>query len=483
MKIIQTLRVNNKDLLTDPFGWRSSQDHIMGWVLSCLLLTKYNDNVELYTDEAGYRLLIEELRLPYKKAHIILDDMNAYRGELWALSKMKVYALQKESFIHVDGDVFVWKEFPQEWRNAPLIAQNLEKGTGYYNDILKELSSSLTFIPEEIDLNITAMGVCSCNAGILGGNDLSFFKKYTTLAFEMVERNDCRQLTFRQLNNFNLVFEQMLFGQLAQREGVRVICMLDQVYEDCGYHFADIGDFSVLPYTNGYIHLLGNHKQNATACDMIHRYVLAHYPQYYFAVKQVFKEPQQFNPKDTSPNSPVIECLPLEIEEIDDSARFDKLLEDLRGRSDGMALQDWISRESACLGNLGYFHLPAEQALNMVLIRDPLVSVVKVTNELVTRMKNLIGSAEGDAHIAISPEIVGGPFQKLLLDTLDCLILCALDEMKSFKLLLDEIRTFFHEEEVAGQYAVFSGLIMEKVNRLCLYKCIKVILPETLDNK
>lgn len=435
---------------------------------------KFYDDVELYTDKAGYRLLIEELRLPYKNVHMLSDELTAYRSELWALSKISVYAAQKQPFIHVDGDVFIWKKFSPALENAPLMAQSFEKGTEYYHEIAKELAAGLTFIPEELDLNVTAMEICSCNAGIIGGSDLSFFKKYTALAFEMVEKNDCDKLTFRKLNNFNLVFEQMLFWQLARREGVEVACMFDRVYEDYNYHFADIGDFSVLPYTKGYIHLLGSHKQNAMACDMVHRYVFAHYPQYYFAVKKAFKESRTYEGSERMP----LESLPLEIEEISDVSRFDTLIDELVHKTSRVSLQDWISRESDYLDNLGYFLLPDDQPMDLVLVRDPLVSIVKLTNNLAAGVKDLIGTIhEGDVHVTLLPEVIGAPCYKLLLDTLDCLILCYLDVLSPITQLMEELKEYFPEQEIKGQYEIFREVIMQKVNRLCVYKCIKVYLP------
>ena len=43
---------------------------MMSWVLSCLSLRNYYDDVELYTDKLGYELLIEKLRLPYTYVHV-----------------------------------------------------------------------------------------------------------------------------------------------------------------------------------------------------------------------------------------------------------------------------------------------------------------------------------------------------------------------------------------------------------------------------
>ncbi len=80
----------------------------MSWTLSCLNLRKFYENVELVTDEVGYRYLIEKLKLPYSSVRVELDCINTYPSSLWAIGKLYTYGIQNEPFIHVDGDVYIW---------------------------------------------------------------------------------------------------------------------------------------------------------------------------------------------------------------------------------------------------------------------------------------------------------------------------------------------------------------------------------------
>jgi len=72
-KVIQSFWSGNRDsLLKDNFGWLSPKHHLISWCLSSNLLAKFYD-VELYTDKVGYDLLIEKLKLPYSKVHLVMD--------------------------------------------------------------------------------------------------------------------------------------------------------------------------------------------------------------------------------------------------------------------------------------------------------------------------------------------------------------------------------------------------------------------------
>lgn len=189
MRIIQTFWSGNKDTILDAsYGWYNSMYHIMGWVLSSNLLSKLYNELELYTDKKGYELLITELKLPYTKVHVLLDDLNTYDSNLWALSKLHVYSLQKKPFLHVDGDVFIWEKFDKNLLQSKLIVQNLERGTDYYKNKWIKLKEDFVFIPEEIlEEESKSENMYAYNFGIFGGSDLKFIEKYTNLSFKFVK--------------------------------------------------------------------------------------------------------------------------------------------------------------------------------------------------------------------------------------------------------------------------------------------------------
>ena len=74
MKIVQTFWSGGANPLEKAYGWPLPEYNMMSWVLSCLFLLNDYDQVELYTDQRGYDVLIEKLHLPYTAVHVVYDD-------------------------------------------------------------------------------------------------------------------------------------------------------------------------------------------------------------------------------------------------------------------------------------------------------------------------------------------------------------------------------------------------------------------------
>ncbi|MCI1683929.1 MAG: hypothetical protein LKI39_15455 [Bacteroides sp.] len=112
-------------------GWAFRETHYMSWALSCLQLKQFYDEVELVTDSEGAELLINKLHLPYTSCKTTLDKLSGKNPALWTLGKIAAYEEQEKPFIHVDGDIYIWKPFPNRIENAGILAQNVEKNYPY----------------------------------------------------------------------------------------------------------------------------------------------------------------------------------------------------------------------------------------------------------------------------------------------------------------------------------------------------------------
>lgn len=286
MKIIQSFWSGNQKKIDEKYGWYDSEFHWMGWILSVNQLIKYYDQVELYTDDYGYEILINQLQLPYTKVHVVLNELDVYPSELWALAKIKVYAMQDESFIHVDGDVFIWSAFPNHFNKAALIAQNIETATEYYFFMWNKITPFLSYIPQEMqDFDINTSNL-SANMGITGGSDLLFYKEYAKKAFEFVEQNQSIW-TAINLFNFNVFFEQVLFYRMASINTINIEYLFSKIWADNLYE--GFGDFHRVPYQEKYLHLLGDFKRNSTVCKAMEGYIMKFYPDYYTKLIKLYK--------------------------------------------------------------------------------------------------------------------------------------------------------------------------------------------------
>lgn len=114
----------------------------MAWCYSVLKLREFYKELELYTDFEGKNILIDLLQLPYSKVYTDYEYIDV-NPNLWAYPKILTYNRQEKPFIHIDGDIFIWKKFDKALEGADLIAQNLEASTEYYVNLFKSIINRL----------------------------------------------------------------------------------------------------------------------------------------------------------------------------------------------------------------------------------------------------------------------------------------------------------------------------------------------------
>jgi hypothetical protein len=287
MKFIQTLFIN-KDPLKNSFGWAAPEYHLMSWALSSLQLQKIYQRVELYANSNAADILIDTLELPYNKVNITHDNLYLPNENLWALPKMFTYSLQKEPFLHLDGDVFLFDQFPNSLLKNELIVQNIEEATNYYTSTQKELIANFNYFPDCVKADFSSsIPIKGVNAGILGGNNIAFIKEYTRAAFEYINRN-VERLSLIIVDRFNIFFEQHLFYSLAKERNIPIGVLINDVINDNEYKY--IGDIHEVPCCRSYLHLLGHLKKDEYTCTQMAAKLRDLYPEYYYKITRLFKK-------------------------------------------------------------------------------------------------------------------------------------------------------------------------------------------------
>lgn len=104
MRIVQTFWSAGRNPQKYSFGRIRPEYHLMSWVLSCLCLRMYNEEVVLYTDERGKYVLIDLLHLPYTEVNVVYDTTLCL-PQHWAY--IKNYSIQTKPLLHADGDIFL----------------------------------------------------------------------------------------------------------------------------------------------------------------------------------------------------------------------------------------------------------------------------------------------------------------------------------------------------------------------------------------
>lgn len=279
MRIIQSFYAPENDRnLSFKSAYSSPEFHWMSWALSCLSLSKFY-SVELYTNSAGKEILIDKLNLPYTKVHLDLDNYKICDEQLWSASKVFVYSLQETPFLHVDGDIFIWQKFDQDFLESPIICQNSEfDSMGFYKAAYQNMVVNDFVVPPQMQELYGNGFTYGYNAGLFGGSDISFIKEYTKTAFELIDSNK-NKLNSIPLNMFNVVLEQGVLYCMAKEQKIEVKEFLDFGKDEIWTNY-NFSDFLNIPLKTKFIHLIGT-KKNSLVCQMLAKQLRKEYPSYY----------------------------------------------------------------------------------------------------------------------------------------------------------------------------------------------------------
>jgi hypothetical protein len=283
-KIVQTFWSGNQSADTYLFnngGWLSAEYHWMAWALSCLQIRQFYPLLELVTDAVGEAFFRDTLALPYTNIIPALDVLNQYDKRLWALAKIYSYSLQNEPFIHMDGDVFIWKKLNQNLEQAELIAQNFEVDFPFYQSPLRIIERHFKDVPacmlKELENNTV---IYSCNMGITGGYNLDIFKEYKDLAFRFITANETN-LSKVEINHVNICVEQFLYYALSKSKGITPTYLVEKEFDPTYPNYAD---FHEVPHQTWYIHAMAEYKCKPEVCHHLARRLRKDFPEYYYRI-------------------------------------------------------------------------------------------------------------------------------------------------------------------------------------------------------
>lgn len=262
-------------------GWPHRIVNYYSWALSCLQLRKYYDSVELVTDEIGKEILIDHLKLPYTNTVVALNDIDHYDSGLWALGKLYTYSLQKDHFLHVDGDIFIWNAFEKEIFEARLAVQNLESNQ---QDEYTEMWKRFLVMPDYFDNIDKLENVPGVSAGIIGGRDIEFLQEYVREAFSFLEKNMeviTGSLLDMHAGRVNIICEQVLFYSLAKSRDRDITCLFSET------DILNLGFFHAAPQNKNYVHCFGQYKMRRLSYSTLEWKLKSEYPEYYHRVKDL----------------------------------------------------------------------------------------------------------------------------------------------------------------------------------------------------
>lgn len=270
--------------------WLSEKHHLLSWALSLQTASRHYRPTVLYTDDAGARLLVDRAGLEFDQVVTSLNALSRHDPEWWATGKLYAYRAQRQPFVHIDSDVYLWRRLPEHLERAPLLAQNPEfftPGASYYEPETCEAALAADgggWLPEEWRwYRASARGQRGENCGIFGGQRIDFIRHYATQALRTVEDPANRRSwqTLDRKSNHTVVLEQYLLAACIDYHRGRAESPYCDI--DIAYLFESMDDafFSDKAVQFGYTHLIANAKRDPEVAQLLERRVAADWPALY----------------------------------------------------------------------------------------------------------------------------------------------------------------------------------------------------------
>jgi hypothetical protein len=278
-------------------SWAHDWYHWLAWGLSLHRAAQHYPDTRLVTDSAGARVLVDMLGLPFVHVSTALDQFATADPGWWALGKLEAYRQQRDPFVHIDTDVFLWKRLNPALEQADLFAQNPEAiipGATCYDPVTFERQIGFPqqgWLPEEWQSYRASPGPWHAECcGIFGGHRVDFISDYASKALLMVSEpaNATRLATMADKPNHMILLEQFLLTACIEYHanspgspfnGIEIRYVFDDLAQ--AYDPAAAGEA-------GYTHLAAGAKQNTRACRHLEARVRHSLPDYYERCRTVF---------------------------------------------------------------------------------------------------------------------------------------------------------------------------------------------------
>lgn len=289
-----------------PFGdfysdcWFDEATHLMSWVISLQTTRRFFQTTALYTDDRGADLLVNKLGLRFSEVHTELNRLSNADSRWWTLGKLYTYYLQDTPFMHLDADVYFWKDLPPALRSSDFFTQNPEEfefghTTWYRPEIIsKAVADTRGWLPEEWTWFVNQKKAEALCCGIVGGNRTDFIRHYAAQTMRIMQHNSNRKAWsyLEQKLGFNLVDMNVAGEQYS----LRAFLEYHSTKQDSPYYGMKVNHLfpsfenAIVPENAervGYTHLLGGVKRSPEMAASIRQRMKEDYPEYYEKVMSI----------------------------------------------------------------------------------------------------------------------------------------------------------------------------------------------------
>jgi hypothetical protein len=213
--------------------WPEPKFYWYSWVISVGWAHRHYGNVELVTDNAGARWLVDTLKLPFTSVRTELESFDL-PGWMWAAGKIVAYSLQEEPFFHIDNDAYLAGRLPDKYEKADLVCQLVERGTSYpgfhriYDETVQVIEQRIKRLPTFWKYT---RDQCAANCSICGGQNLGAMLKYASDVLKLITDPDNVERWRKHFDwkaAANCVLEQQTLWCSAKEQGVELTPLFEE---------------------------------------------------------------------------------------------------------------------------------------------------------------------------------------------------------------------------------------------------------------
>lgn len=171
--------------------WANPATWNMSWILSVEAVTKTYGKPHLYTDDAGKSFLVDQLGLDFASVDLSLNDLKGKNPRFFSLGRTYTLGVQKEPFIHLDYDAYLFDIIPQELFGSGVLLERQ-----FYRSIEKapevpcrpELFSEYN-VPSWWNNYKAKKEHNFATLGVIGGSNFEYFSKFSQTIFDIISLN------------------------------------------------------------------------------------------------------------------------------------------------------------------------------------------------------------------------------------------------------------------------------------------------------
>jgi hypothetical protein len=176
--------------------WASDRFHLLSGTLSVCTVGSQFGSTALVTDDAGARLLVDRLGLPFDSVSTSLEALHRSDHRWWILGKLQAYGEQERPFLHFDNDTYLWRPLPAALLSSDLLAQNPEYAPTSDVTFYKPTAFTASVVgrggvlPPEWHAYVRGGGATAICTGVFGGCDVDSIRRYAERATSTIQRDE-----------------------------------------------------------------------------------------------------------------------------------------------------------------------------------------------------------------------------------------------------------------------------------------------------